>query len=111
LLNKVLEDKTTILFWYKFPDAYLQNPFNDTIDHSLLRGLIRVDIVIRGNRGGCTFVSFYSPIFRCGTAKVPFGFPLVKNVSFLDTTYILPEPHAVLWCLYSARMTMVGIFH
>jgi hypothetical protein len=72
--TKVLEDKTIIPFWFKRPDLYLQSQFKDMIDHSLLKDIIRVDLIIGGDHGGGKFRM---------TMKVNFRLPGKKTVSYL----------------------------
>jgi hypothetical protein len=55
VLTKVLEDKTMTPYRYKHPDQYLQERLTDMIDSSLIRDLVRVDIVIGGDHGGGKF--------------------------------------------------------
>jgi hypothetical protein len=55
VLTKVLEDKTIVPYWYKRPDQYFQEHLTDMIDSSLIRDLVRVDIIIGGDHGGRKF--------------------------------------------------------
>jgi hypothetical protein len=53
--TKVLEDKTIIPYWYKWPDIYLQMQLKNMINLPLLPKLIKVDIIIGGDHGGGKF--------------------------------------------------------
>jgi hypothetical protein len=54
--TKILEDKTIIPYWYKWPDIFLQKQLKNMIDLSLLPQLIKVDIIIGGDHGGGKYV-------------------------------------------------------
>ncbi len=70
----VLPDKTIIPFWYKHPDAYLQNSCKQMINDSLLEDVTRLDVVIGGDHGGGKFHM---------TMKVSFRLPGKQTVSYL----------------------------
>jgi len=53
--EKVLEDKTTIPFWYKSLDQLIQHQLKNIVTAEQLVGLKRVDLTIGGDRGGGKF--------------------------------------------------------
>ncbi len=73
--TKVLADKMINPFWCKRPDAYLQSQLKQMIDQSLMKVMIKVDIiVIGGDHGGGKLRM---------TMKVNFHLPEKKMVSCL----------------------------
>jgi len=90
--TKVLADKTIIPFWYKQLDAYLQSQLKQMIDQSLLKDMIKVDIVIRGDHGGGKFHMKMKVNFRLPETKTVSYLTQIASVSYSkDKTEILRE--------------------
>ncbi len=82
----------SIPFWFKRPDLYLQSQFNDMIDHSLLKDLIRVDVIIGGDHGGSKFRMMMKVNFRLPGKKTVSYLTQIARVSYSkDNTEILRD--------------------
>jgi hypothetical protein len=91
-LTKLLEDKSILPYWYKRPDLYLQERLTDMIDSSLIRDLVRVDVIIGGDHGGRKFHMTMKPNFRLPNKETVSYLTQSASISFSkDNIEILKE--------------------
>ncbi len=62
----VLEDKTIVSYWWKFPDELLQHQINYVLKPEDLQGLVSVDIATGGDHGGGRFRMLLKLLLRFG---------------------------------------------